>query len=65
MAFGLWTRVNTIEPSMFGGDAAFLSNYFDHLFTFARHTFSNNFYHVIRQFHNISWVTVMTASKAL
>jgi len=22
---------NAIEPSMFGGDAAFLSNYFDHL----------------------------------
>jgi len=23
---------NTIEPSMCGGDVAFLSNYFDHLF---------------------------------
>jgi len=23
---------NTIEPSMCGGDAVFLSNYFDHLF---------------------------------
>ena len=41
--FGLWTRVgprnahwhhlaNTIEPSACGGEAAFLSNYFDHLF---------------------------------
>ena len=45
MPFGLWTRIgpkkhllhwhnlaNTIESSMCGGDAAFLSNYFDHLF---------------------------------
>jgi len=23
--------VNTIEPAVYGGDAAFLSNYFDHL----------------------------------
>ena len=25
-----------IEPSMYGGNAAFLSNYFDHFFTFLR-----------------------------
>jgi len=45
MPFGVWTRVgpkthvldggctmaNTIEPSMCGGNAAFFSNYFDHL----------------------------------
>jgi len=24
---------NTVEPSMCGGDAVFLSNYFDHLFS--------------------------------
>jgi len=37
MSFGLWTQVgvqwrhlaNTVELSMCGGDAAFLSNYFD------------------------------------
>jgi len=45
MPFGLWTRVGpskrvlggvhtgvTNEPSMYAVDAAFLSNYFDHLF---------------------------------
>jgi len=45
MSFGLWTRMgprkdvfhggctlNTTEPSVCGDDAAFLSNYFDHLF---------------------------------
>ena len=26
--------MNTIEPSMCGGDVAFLSNYFEHLFAF-------------------------------
>jgi len=30
----IWCNLaNTIEPSMCGGDAAFLSNYFDHLAT--------------------------------
>jgi len=32
-----WHNVaNTIEPSVCGGDAAFLSNYFDHLLLLGR-----------------------------
>jgi len=48
MSFGMWSIIrwgahwrnlaNTIEPSMCGGDAAFLSNYFDHLLRLQAHT---------------------------
>jgi len=35
---------NTIEPSICGGDASFLSNYFDHLFSIV----VSRFYRIIR-----------------
>jgi len=71
MPFEIWTRVahevcvrwgahwrhlaNTIELSMCGGDAAFLSNYFDHLL------FINAAYNIINHDFNGGLMTVNVA----
>jgi len=37
MGYTLFRLANTTEPSIFGGEAAFLSNYLDHLFFICMH----------------------------
>jgi len=54
---------NTIEPSTYGGDAGFLSNYFDHLFCYYHH-FTYALLHMVSRFNVVCKCFISSAVRA-